>query len=110
MKKLSGLYDFEKLVGSIVLKTTNCLCRIEEGKALLLAMPHYLIQFEALLPLKDKVIAVAEEHLSFDAPMVVDEIWVKEIHAPTLSLWRETAEKQHLRLWWQEAGSAFDSL
>ena len=41
------------------------------------------------------MVLVAEPDLAFNAPMVVDEVGVEKVHAPTLLGWRETAEEQH---------------
>jgi hypothetical protein len=48
------------------------------------------------------VLSVAKEHLALYPPVVVDEVGVKEIHAPSLALWRKTAKKQHLGIAGQE--------
>ena len=41
------------------------------------------------------MVAVGKEHFALDAPMVVDEVGIVEIHAPPLALWRKAAEEQH---------------
>ena len=41
------------------------------------------------------MVAVGKEHFALDAPMVVDEVGIVKIHAPSFALWRKTAEKQH---------------
>ena len=65
-------------------------------------MPHYLIQFEALFLLQDKVILVAIEHLPLDSPMVIYPIRIEKVDAPTLSLRRKAAQKQDLCPLWKE--------
>ena len=42
------------------------------------------------------MVLITEEDESFDAPMVVEEVRIKEIHAPTLALGRETTKEQDL--------------
>jgi hypothetical protein len=48
------------------------------------------------------MVAVVEEQLALNPPMVVDEVGVEEVHAPPLSGWRETAQEQDLGAFWQE--------
>jgi hypothetical protein len=45
---------------------------------------------------------VAEKHRSLNSPVVIDEIRIVKIHAPPLSLRRETAQEQYLGGFWQE--------
>jgi hypothetical protein len=40
--------------------------------------------------------------MSYDAPHIVDEVGVIELHAPTFPLWRETTEHQKSCIVWQE--------
>ena len=54
-------------------------------------MCHNLFDPEAFVVNVHKVVLVTKKDLSFDAPMVVDEVWVVEIYAPPLSLWRKTS-------------------
>ena len=48
------------------------------------------------------MLAVVEEEVTHDAPKVVDEIGVIEVHAPTVGRGRETAEKEHAAVGRQE--------
>jgi len=48
------------------------------------------------------VISVAKKHRPLYPPVVVDEVGIKEIHAPSLALWWKTAKKQHLGIAGQE--------
>ena len=88
-------HHFEIFVGGIVLQSANGRGGVEEGDAFVLAKGYYLVYVEAFACRVDEMVAVAKEDLPFNAPVVVDEIGVIEIHAPPLSLWRKTAEKQH---------------
>ena len=48
------------------------------------------------------MVLVAEPDLAFNAPVVVDEVGIEKVHAPTL-LWRwETAEEQDFRVFWEK--------
>ena len=42
------------------------------------------------------MLAITKEHLTLDAPMVVDEVGIIEVDAPAFALWREAAQEQHL--------------
>ena len=46
----------------------------------------------------DEMVLVVKPYLAFQTPMVVQEIRVKEHHAPTLLRRRKTAQKQHFRI------------
>jgi hypothetical protein len=48
------------------------------------------------------MVAIAKEHLSLDAPMIVDEIRIIEVDAPALALWRETTQEEHFGMFWQK--------
>ena len=48
------------------------------------------------------MIAITIEHLTFDAPMVVDEVGIIEIDTPAFALWRKTAKKQYFGTLGQE--------
>jgi hypothetical protein len=48
------------------------------------------------------VILVSKEYLTLNAPVVVDEVGIIKIHAPSFALWWETAQKQNLCILGQE--------
>ena len=52
-----------------------------------------VIKVEPLCLCIHEVVLVSIEDLSFNSPMVVDEVGVIEIHAPPFPLWRKTAEE-----------------
>ena len=91
-------HDLKKFVGGIILQATNGGRGIEEGEALLLTERHNLVNLEAFCFEVHEMILIAKEYLSLDAPMVVDEVGVVEVHAPPLALWWETTQEQHLRI------------
>ena len=101
-RDICRLYNLEELVGGIVLQAADGSGGIEESKALFLAEGHNLINLETLGFEVYEVILVAKEYLALDAPVVVDEVRVIEIHAPTLTLRRETAEEEYAGILGQE--------
>ena len=48
------------------------------------------------------MVLVAKPNLTLNAPMVVDEVGVEKVHAPTLLWRRETAEEQDSRVLWEK--------
>ena len=48
------------------------------------------------------MVLFAEPNLSLDAPVVVDEVGVEKVHAPTLFGRWETAEEQDSRVLWEK--------
>lgn len=48
------------------------------------------------------MILVTKENEALYAPMVVDEVGVVEVHAPSLPLRRETAQEEHTAVLWQK--------
>ena len=59
---------------------------------------------KAFFTVDHEMLAVVEEEVTHDAPKVVDEIGVIEVHAPTVGRGRETAEKEHAAVGRQEGG------
>ena len=99
---VGGLDDLEELVGSIVLQTSDGGGGVEEGKTLLLTEGNDFVDLESFVLQIHEVVPVAKEYLTLDAPMVVDEVGVIEIHAPTLTLGREAPQEQYLGILGQE--------
>ncbi len=48
------------------------------------------------------MVLITKPDLAFDSPVVVDEIGVEKVHAPTLLWRRETAEEQDSRVLWEK--------
>ena len=63
---------------------------------------YNLINFEAFCLKIHKMVFVTIEYLSLNAPVIIDEIRIVEIHTPSLTLWRKTAKKQYFSIFWQE--------
>ena len=84
-------YKIALLVGGIVLQATYRCRGVEEGKTLLLAECHDIINLKTLGIEVHEMVLVAKEHLPFYAPVVVDEVGIIEVHAPPFALWRKTA-------------------
>ena len=74
----------------------------EESNTLLLTERHNLIYIESLCLLIHEMMAVAKEYLPLNAPVVVYKVGIIKINAPTLTLWRKTAQKQHFGMFWQK--------
>lgn len=101
-RNIGGHDHFEKLVGGVVLQSSDGCGRVEEGDTLCLAVRYNLFQFEAFVLHIHEVVPVAKKDLSLNAPMVVDEIGVIEVHAPAFPLWWKTAEEEHFSVLGQE--------
>ena len=54
-----------------------------------------IVETEAFCFGIDKVVFVSIEDLPLDAPVVIDEVWIIEVDAPTFALWWKTAEEEH---------------
>ena len=65
---------------------------------------------KAFFTVDHEMLAVVEEEVTHDAPKVVDEIGVIEVHAPTVGRGRETAEKEHAAVGRQEGEKGCDSM
>lgn len=89
------LHDFKKRIGSVVFQSIDSRCRIKKGDAPLLQKRNDFTHFETFMFQIHKMIVVTKPYLSLDAPMVIGEIGIKEIHAPPLLGRRKTAKKQH---------------
>ena len=96
------LNDFQKGVRGVVFQPINCHGRVEKSDAFFVQKCHDFIHLEALVFGIHEMVLVAEPDLPFDAPMVVDEVGVEKVHAPTLLRRRETAEEQDFCVEWQK--------
>ena len=86
---------FEELVRCIILKAADSGRRVKEGKPPFPTERHDLIKFKTLVFNVHEMVLITKEYLSLNAPVVVDEVGVVEVHAPPLALWRKAAQKQH---------------
>ena len=89
------LNDFQKGIGSIVFQPFHSRGRVEEGNAFLVEKCNDFIHFEAFAFCVNEMVFVIEPDLAFNAPVVVDEIGIEKVHAPTLLGWWKTAKEQH---------------
>ena len=96
------LDNFQKSIRSVVLQPLDRCGGIKKGNTLLVEESNDFILFEAFMLCINEMVAVAKPNLAFDTPMVVDEIGVEKVHAPTLFWRRETAEEQHFGVGWQK--------
>ena len=88
------LDDFEEFVGSVTGFSYDRGGGVVKSDAVAFAVVDYLIDFERLIFVVYKMVFVVVEDESLNAPVVVDEIRVKEVHAPTFFWWGEASEKE----------------
>ena len=88
------LYHFQKLVGSIVLKTAYGCSSIVECDALFGEEVYQRFLVEGFFAGQEEMLLIVEEEEAEDAPHVVLQVRIKEIHAPTLPLRWKTAQHQ----------------
>ena len=96
------LHHLQEFVRSIVLQSFDGGGCVEEGDAPVLAVGNDGIEAETLGFCIHKVILVAKEDFSLNAPVVVDEVGIIEVHAPPFPLRGETAEEKHFGILRQE--------
>ena len=90
------LNDFQKGIRSVVFQPFDGHGCIEESDAFLVKKSHDFIFFEAFMLCINEMAAVTKPDLALDTPVVVDEVGVEKVHAPTLLWRRETAQEKHL--------------
>ena len=95
-------YNLQKLVRGIVLQSAHGGGGIIETNALVVKEGNDKVKTECLCLGVHKIVLVAKEYESLNAPMVVDEVGIVEVHAPALPLWRETAQEEHTAILWQK--------
>ena len=101
-RDIRWFHDFEEFIRGVVLKATDRCAGVEKGEALLLAERHDFVYLKTFGFEVHEMILVAKEYLALNAPVVVDEIRVVEVHTPPLALGWKTAQEQHLRILRQE--------
>ena len=101
-RDIRWFHDFEEFIRGVVLKATDSCAGVEKGEALLLAEGHNLVYLKTFGFEVHEMILIAKEYLALNAPVVVDEIRVVEVHTPPLALGWKTAQEQHLRILRQE--------
>ena len=99
---VSVLDDIQESIRGVVFQPLDCHSSIEEGNAFLVEESYDFILFEAFVLCVNEMVAVTEPYLALNAPVVVDEIGVEKVHAPTLLGRWETAQEQHFGIGGQE--------
>ena len=87
-------HDFQKLVGGIVLQSADGCGGVVKGDAFLGEEGDEPSLVEGFLAGDEEVLLVLEEEEAEDAPHVVLQVRVEEIHAPAFLLRRETSQHQ----------------
>lgn len=94
--------NLKELVRSIVLQASHGSGGVVEAYALVHQEGDDKVQAEGLCRGINEMVLVTKENEALYAPMVVDEVGIVEVHAPTLPLRRETAQEEHTAVLWQE--------
>ena len=88
------LHDFQKLVGGVVLQSADGCGGVVKGDAFLGEEGDEPFLVEGFLAGDEEVFLVLEEEEAEDAPHVVLQVGVEEIHAPAFLLRREASQHQ----------------
>ena len=91
---ISRLYNFQKLVGGVVLQSAYRCSGIVESDTLVCEKLYQCLLVEGFLAGQEEMLLVMEEEEAEDAPHVVLQVRIEEIHAPALPLWWKTAQHQ----------------
>ena len=103
-RDVGGFDHLEEGVGGIALESTNAAGGVEKGQSFFGGEVANGGFVETFFVGDHKMLAVVEEEVAHDAPEIVDEVGVIEVHAPTIFGRRETAEKEHAPVFGQEGG------
>ena len=99
---VGGVDNLEELVRGVFLEPSNLAGCVVEGYPLLCTELYNALFVEALLSFCLKVVLVAKEYVSHNAPHIVYPVGVEEFHRPTCLWWRETAEHKYFCILWQK--------
>lgn len=99
---VGGQDNLQELVRGIVLQAAYGGGSVVEAYALVHQEGDDEINAEGLCLGVHEMVLVAEENEALDAPVVVDEVGIVEVHAPALPLRRETAQEEHTAVLWQK--------
>ena len=99
---VGGQDNLQELVRGIVLQAAYGGGGVVEAYALVVKKGDDEVKAEGLCLGVHEMVLVAKEDESLDAPVVVDEIGIVEVHAPALPLRRETAQEEHTAVLWQK--------
>lgn len=94
--------NLKELVRGIVLQAANGGGGVVESYALVHQEGDDEVQAEGLCRGIHEMVLVTKKDEALYAPMVVDEVGIVEVHAPSLSLRRETAQEEHTAVLWQK--------
>ena len=99
---VGGQDNLQELVRGIVLQAAYGGGGVVEAYALVHQEGDDKVQAEGLCRGVHEMVLVTKENQALYAPMVVDKVWIVEVHAPALPLWRETAQEEHTAVLWQK--------
>lgn len=99
---VGGKDNLQELVRGIVLQASHGGGGVVEAYALVHQKGDDKVQAECLCRGIHEMVLVTKKDEALYAPMVVDKVWIVEVHAPTLPLRRETAQEEHTAVLWQE--------
>lgn len=99
---VGGQDNLKELVRGIVLQTSHGGGSVVEAYALVHQEGDDEVQAEGLCRSVHKMVLVTKKDEALYAPMVVDEVWIVEVHAPAFPLRRETAQEEHTAVLWQK--------
>ena len=94
--------NLKELVRGIVLQAANGGGGVVEAYTLVHQEGDDEVQTKGLCRGVYEIVLVTKKDETLYAPMVVDEVWIVEVHAPSLPLRRETAQEEHTAVLWQE--------
>ena len=95
---VDGLDDVEIGVGGVAVPTDGALHRRAGGDALLREERFDAVSIECLCALRLKVLRIAEENQSIDAPHIVLEVRIVERHRAFFRTWREAPHHHDRRI------------
>ena len=99
---VGGKDNLQELVRGIVLQTSHGGGSVVEAYALVHQEGDDEVQAEGLCRGIHEMVLVTKKDEALYAPMVVDEVGIVEVHAPSLPLRRKTAQEEHTAVLWQK--------
>lgn len=94
--------NLKELVRGIVLQASHGGGSVVEAYSLVHQEGDDKVQAEGLCRSVHEMVLVTKEDETLYAPMVVDKVWIVEVHAPAFPLRRETAQEEYTAVLWQE--------
>ena len=92
---VGGKDNLQELVRGIVLQASHGGGGVVEAYALVHQEGDDKVQAECLCRSVHEMVLITKENEALYAPMVVDEVRIVEVHAPSLPLRREAAQEEH---------------